>query len=528
MAPIVQQWTDATTFTTGTTPNGAPISSKDTTDLSDLAARTALENNIHRPRSHTVSFHYNSAVEQHHFGRSHPMKPWRLHLTKQLVLSYGLQHAMDCYETRPARHDELAEFHTHDYLDFLHDITPDNTSVLPWSKRMHTFNFGEDCPVFDGLYDYCALYTGATLSATRTLLASTGSAPPGTRTSSRTTAPASDIAINWSGGLHHALKSQASGFCYINDIVLAIQLLLTRHPRVLYIDIDVHHGDGVEHAFASSDRVLTLSLHKYDPVEFFPGTGGPQHTGPENPHNPGYHHSLNVPLKDGIDDAQYTRLFDTVVSDAVSTFQPTAIVLQCGGDSLGGDRLGKFNLNIRAHGHCVSRTKRFGLPLLLLGGGGYTARNVARLWTHETALCTESSLSDTLPSHIPYRLAFEGPENGNGRLYPELDTGTNRHTNAHDTRYIEGEIARVREQLRYLRGAPSVAMRRLPRDVWALREEIEGAMREEEEDEEMEEAARAQNESKSGGGGGSGGAQSKAARARKNKEADVGGIGERV
>lgn len=472
------------------------------------------------------------------------MKPWRLHLTKQLVLSYGLQHAMDCYETRPALKSELARFHKDEYLDFLQQITPDNMAAN--GKGMTMFNFGEDCPVFDGLYEYCALYTGATLSATRTLLAA--NAPPGSRTSSRTP-QAADIAINWSGGLHHALKSQASGFCYINDIVLAIQALLTQHPRVLYIDIDVHHGDGVEHAFASSDRVLTLSLHKYDPVEFFPGTGGPNHTGPENPHNPGAKHSLNVPLKDGIDDDQYTTLFDAVVSEAVSVFQPTAIVLQCGGDSLGGDRLGKFNLNIRAHGHCVTKTRSFGLPLLLLGGGGYTARNVARLWTHETALCTDSKLSETLPQHVPYRAAFEGPENGAGLMYPNLNglamggsaagahsgpggTAGTRHKNDHDATYLSSQIARIKTQLRYLQGAPSVQMQHLPRDVWGLREEIEERMREEEEEDGGDEGG----VSRGGGFGENGGEgegmrdarRTKAARARRGRERDVGGMGERL
>ncbi len=329
---------------------------------------------------------------------------------------------------------------------------------------MRVFNFGDDCPVFDGLYNYCTLYTGATLSAARNL-----------------TSDQSSIAINWSGGLHHAKKSEASGFCYVNDIVLAILELLRVHQRVLYVDIDVHHGDGVEQAFASTDRVLTLSYHKFDPKSFFPGTGDWTDNGPKNSANPGAHHSLNVPLNDGIDDHQYIYLFETITGAAIDRFNPSAIVLQCGADSLGGDRLGKFNLNIKAHGTCIEFVKRAQRPLLILGGGGYTARNVARVWCHETSLCVGAELNDELPAHIPYLQAFSGKENGDGKLYPSLsDVSGKRHENVgHDEKDLMFLVAKIMEQLRYLEIAPSVEMRELPRDVWALRAEIDRAMEEE-------------------------------------------------
>jgi histone deacetylase 1/2 len=117
-----------------------------------------------------------------------------------------------------------------------------------------TVNVGEDCPVFDGLYEFCQLSAGGSVAGAVKL-----------------NKEATDIAINWAGGLHHAKKSEASGFCYVNDIVLAILELLKYHQRVLYIDIDIHHGDGVEEAFYTTDRVMTCSFHKYG--EYFPGTG---------------------------------------------------------------------------------------------------------------------------------------------------------------------------------------------------------------------------------------------------------------
>lgn len=115
-----------------------------------------------------------------------------------------------------------------------------------------------------------------------------------------------DIAINWSGGLHHAKKQEASGFCYVNDIVLGILELLKYHNRVLYIDIDVHHGDGVEEAFYDSNRVMTVSFHRYG--EFFPGTGDVKECG----YGDGLNYSLNVPLRKGIDDDSFLNIYNTV------------------------------------------------------------------------------------------------------------------------------------------------------------------------------------------------------------------------
>ena len=158
----------------------------------------------------------------------------------------------------------------------------------------------------------------------------------------------SDVSISYLGGLHHAKMAEASGFCYINDIVLGIIELLKVYKRVLYIDIDIHHGDGVEEAFYCTNRVMTLSFHKYG-KDFFPGTGSIQDKGAEA----GTNYALNVPLDDAIDDDSFVALFKHIAGDAFLYYNPEAVVLQCGADSLAGDRLGCFNLTLRGHGACV-------------------------------------------------------------------------------------------------------------------------------------------------------------------------------
>ncbi|KFP83316.1 Histone deacetylase 1, partial [Acanthisitta chloris] len=286
-------------------------------------------------------------------------------------------------------------------------------------------NVGEDCPVFDGLFEFCQLSAG-------------GSVASAVKLNKQQT----DIAVNWAGGLHHAKKSEASGFCYVNDIVLAILELLKYHQRVLYIDIDIHHGDGVEEAFYTTDRVMTVSFHKYG--EYFPGTGDLRY------------YAVNYPLRDGIDDESYEAIFKPVISKVMETFQPSAVVLQCGSDSLSGDRLGCFNLTIKGHAKCVEFVKSFNLPMLMLGGGGYTIRNVARCWTYETAV----ALDTEIPNELPYNDYFEyfGPD---FKLHISPSNMTNQNTNE----YLEKIKQRLFENLRMLPHAPGVQMQPIPEDA---------------------------------------------------------------
>jgi len=182
------------------------------------------------------------------------------------------------------------------------------------------------------------------------------------------------------------------------DIVLGILELLRYKQRVLYIDIDVHHGDGVEEAFYTTDRVMTVSFHKYG--EYFPGTGELRDTGVGQ----GKNYSVNFPLRDGIDDKSYKGIFEPVIKSVMEYYRPEAIVLQCGGDSLSGDRLGCFNLSMQGHANCVSFVKSFNLPVLVLGGGGYTMRNVSRTWAYETGLLVGQKMGPELPFNDYYEV----------------------------------------------------------------------------------------------------------------------------
>jgi len=286
--------------------------------------------------------------------------------------------------------------------------------------------------------------------------------------------------VNWAGGLHHAKKCEASGFCYINDIVLAILELLRRYARVLYIDIDVHHGDGVQEAFYTSDRVLTLSFHKYGDG-FFPGSGDLHEVGVRR----GKYFSVNVPLRNGIDDAGYAYVFQPVVRDTIEYFKPEAIVLQCGADSLGCDRLGSFNLTLAGHGECIKYVKSFGLPLLVLGGGGYTIRNVARCWAYETSLLAGVPVPNDLPPSCRY-LDFFGPDH---RLHPAIQQG--KHSDNQNPReYLDDIRNAVCTYLRRLQGAPSVQMHPLPAvsdwDNEVEHEGMQGNSDNEDDDEDLE------------------------------------------
>jgi acetoin utilization protein AcuC len=232
-----------------------------------------------------------------------------------------------------------------------------------------------DNPIFLGLYDWSLLVTGATLQAVDFVSKGEG-----------------EIAFNIAGGLHHAMRSSASGFCYVNDPVIGILRLLDQGNRVAYIDIDAHHADGVEKAFYDTSRVLTISLHEAG-YSLFPGTGFENEIG----EGEGEGYAVNLPFPPYTDDEVYVWAFEEVVPPLIHGFKPDVVVTQLGVDTFYNDSLTNLRLTIFGFEKVVRRIKGLAPRWVALGGGGYDVSNVARAWTLAWAVMNGIELSDELP-----------------------------------------------------------------------------------------------------------------------------------
>ncbi|GBE80179.1 histone deacetylase RPD3 [Sparassis latifolia] len=378
-----------------------------------------------------VTYYYDPDVGAYTYGFGHLMKPQRMRVTHELVSVYGMLPKMHILRAKRATAEVMSRFHSDEYVHFLSRVTPETAQELTFHGSR--FLVGDDNPAFEGVFEFCTISAGGSIAAAQRLASG-----------------ATDIAINWAGGLHHAKKREASGFCYINDIVLGILELLRWMPRVLYIDIDCHHGDGVEEAFYTTDRVMTCSFHKFG--EYFPGTGNINDRG----RGKGRGYAVNVPLKDGITDETFRSVFEPVIDKILEVFRPSAIVLQCGADSLAGDRLGCFNLTMQGHANCVQYVRSQNIPMILVGGGGYTVKNVARAWTYETACAL--GIEKEIDPNLPWNEYFEwfGPRY-------RLEVVEN---NMDDVNVKDGSVDDVRKtvlaQLSEMQPAPSVGLHDVP------------------------------------------------------------------
>mmetsp|Transcript_1762 Transcript_1762/g.2886 ORF Transcript_1762/g.2886 Transcript_1762/m.2886 type:complete len:243 (-) Transcript_1762:23-751(-) len=206
--------------------------------------------------------------------------------------------------------------------------------------------------------------------------------------------------------MSHARSSRAENGCYINDTVLSILELLKTFERVLYINLSGVHCDGVEEAFYTSNRVMTISFHLKPGIDG-PATGDLGDIGADQ----GEGFALNVPLEPGLESDMLVATFKSIVNKARNVFSPNAIVLQCGAALLSGERGGQFNVMCSAYGECLKLVRDFNLPLLLLGGCGTSLSNTARLWAYLTAVCLgmEAGMPDVVPENSEYREYF-GPD----------------------------------------------------------------------------------------------------------------------
>ncbi len=327
---------------------------------------------------------YTPELADFDYGSSHPLRMRRLRLTHDLTEALGLLGpGVRRIAPRPASVSQLEAAHDPRYLEVLAEC---ESGLLPPGGPAHGLG-GGDNPVFPGLFTVARTIAGASIEA-----------------ADRLAAGETTVAMSISGGLHHAMYDRASGFCYVNDPVLAIRRLLEQGmTRVAYVDIDVHHGDGVEAAFWQDERVLTISLHQ-DGRTLFPGTGFATDIGAGR----GRGFAVNVPLLPGADDAVVVRAFDAVVPRFLEAFRPEAVVAQLGVDSFTADPLAMLDVSTNGFEAMVRRIVDLAPRLLALGGGGYQLANVARGWTLAWGIVSRQEVPDAIPAPLREPLRREG------------------------------------------------------------------------------------------------------------------------
>ena len=320
------------------------------------------------------------------FGPGHPLAPVRVELTIALARALGVleAEAVTVASPAPASDDELGWVHDRGYVDAVKRAGDPEPMLLRGQYGLGT----DDNPIFPGMHEASALVAGATLAAARAMW--TGQA---------------DHGASIAGGLHHAMRDHASGFCVYNDPAIAISWLLSQGAeRVAYVDIDVHHGDGVQAAFYDDPRVLTISLHE-SPRTLFPGTGFPSEIG--GPEAEGS--AVNVALPAGTRDAGWLRAFHAVVPPLLRAFGPQVLVSQHGCDTHWMDPLANLELTIdaqrAAHAalHELAHQTADG-RWLLTGGGGYElVQVVPRTWTHLLAEASGRPIDPAIPTPPDWR-----------------------------------------------------------------------------------------------------------------------------
>ncbi len=317
---------------------------------------------------------HSEAWRRFDYGPEHPLRMERLGLTWRLMEAYGLTALPRARVLTPEPADvtEIARFHDTEYIEVLRGL-----DAGQWMPDAPRFGLGPgDNPIFPGIWEAAQLAAGGSLLAARVL--AEGEV---------------ERAFHFAGGLHHAMPDRASGFCYVNDAVLAIMALRRRGWRVAYVDIDAHHGDGVQWAFYGDPGVLTVSTHERGD-RLFPGTGFVEELG----EGEGRGFSVNLPLQPFTDDAVYRPAFEAVVPPLLGAFAPDVLVLQLGIDSHRTDPLTHLALTVQGFDAVVRRLLETAPRVLALGGGGYHLPNVARAWTAAWAALNGMTLDAALPA----------------------------------------------------------------------------------------------------------------------------------
>ncbi|MBM3942913.1 MAG: acetoin utilization protein AcuC [SAR202 cluster bacterium] len=369
-----------------------------------------------------AAFVYDDSLSRHVLRSDHPMRPVRLRYTYDLLQGYG---AFDrdnslLVTPRPATEEELRLLHTPEYISAVRSFS---MGLSGYDPRRFNFSAQGDNPIFPGMFDAASLGTGATLVAADLVARRQV-----------------DVAFNISGGLHHAEPDHASGFCVFNDPAIAINHLVAQGLRVAYVDIDAHHGDGVQHAFYDDPRVLTISIHESGRY-LFPGTGFVTELGL----GAGRGYSVNIPLYPYTGDELYLWAFMEVVPPLLRAFAPDVLVTQLGIDSYHSDPLTHLQLTSQGYIAAVSELSRLGVPWLALGGGGYDLGAVARCWTLAYGVMLDTQWPDELPEGV---LKQQGLRRLRDTARPEIPAHV-----AQDARnYAEETVAAIKQEIFPLHG----------------------------------------------------------------------------
>lgn len=322
-------------------------------------------------------------------GGKHPLSIPRVSTVMDMVAAMGWLAPEQYRESRPAKPGQLERFHRADYVAAV-QAAEQTLTISPEESLRYNLGRGGN-PIYRTMFRRPATGVGGSLMAAAQLLRQPG------------------IIYSPGGGTHHGRPAQASGFCYFNDPVLAILHLLDGGlSRVAYVDLDVHHGDGVAEAFASDPRVLVISVHE---AGRWPHSGMLDEEGAGN--------LFNFPVPPGMIDDEMDALIGEAIGPLVEGFGPEALVIQCGADALADDPLGKQQLSNQALWTAVSALTGVSPRLLVLGGGGYNPWSVARCWSGIWAVLNGLEIPERLPAQAEALLRDLRWDRSAGRNPPE-------------------------------------------------------------------------------------------------------------
>ncbi len=299
---------------------------------------------------------YSDELASFEYGASHPFKPSRARQLYDLLRRYSLIYEEDQKIIAPEPIDEelLYLFHERNYIELLKKCDAGEYNIEMYAVGLGT----DDNPVTKGMYRFALTATGATYQGAMLLV----DGP-------------TEFVFNPVGGFHHAGRSHAEGFCYINDIAITIEALVRKGFRVAYIDTDVHHGNGVQNAFYETNKVLTISIHESGKT-LYPWSGFEDGIGIRA----GRGYNVNIPLLSGTDDEVYLYAFEEIVPPLIEAFKPDIVFAEIGGDIHRDDPLAHFNVTSNGFRRVVRIIKEISPKVIATGGGGYNVFKTAALW----------------------------------------------------------------------------------------------------------------------------------------------------